>query len=212
MQVVISKPNEKLNGYFEAVKSQKFFLILLFFLILGMLCGAVSVKLLPQDAEAFLIKWFRSFVSVRETSGFMGNFFNSFLKGILCFAVIFAASFGVGGLAVLPLLQLLRGVGTCALAGLLYRTYSLEGIAFADLILLPSAVIIDFSLLLCSAKGLELSKSFLDGIKAVSTAGLSLRPMCLSFLKSSVKSVLFYMLASVLEAAFAACFIRYFKF
>lgn len=212
MQVVISNPGEKLNGYFETIKSQKYFLILLFFLISGMLCGAVSVKFLPQDTEKFLINWFKSFVSAKESSGFLGNFFSSFIKGMLCFTVILVASFGVGGLAVIPLVQLVRGIGVCALAGLLYRAYSLEGIAFADLILLPSAVIIDFSLLLCSAKGLELSKKFFDCIKDVSNAGLSLRPMCLSFLKSSVKCVLLYMLASVLEAAFAACFIRYFKF
>lgn len=212
MQVVVAKSPEKLNRYISAVKSNKFFIFLLSVLIAGMLSGALAVKGMGDTVDALLNAWFRSFLSFRLSAGFWKIFFNCFLTGFIYMTVIGLSAFGVSGMAVLPCLMFFRGFGTCMLAGFLYRNYSLQGIAFADLIILPSCLVADFLLLYASGKAMELSKRFFDCLRDVSARGVILKPQCVDLLKKILHCTLIFVVVSLAEAAFTVCFIKYFNF
>ena len=126
--------------------------------------------------------------------------------------VIGLSAFGVSGMAVLPCLMFFRGFGTCMLAGFLYRNYSLQGIAFADLIILPSCLVADFLLLYASGKAMELSKRFFDCLRDVSARGVILKPQCVDLLKKILRCTLIFVVVSLAESAFTVCFIKYFNF
>lgn len=212
MQVVVAKSPEKITRFVEVIKSHKFFLFLLLSLLIGILSGALAVKGLGEPFDKLLDDWFRSFIAFRSSAGFWRIFFNCFLTGFIFVTIISLSAFGVSGVIIMPLLIFFRGFGTCILAGILYRNYSLQGIAFADLILLPPCIAADFILLYLSSESMELSKLFCDCLRDVSARGIVLRPNCIVFLKKILWCVISFILASLAEAAFTACFIKYFNF
>lgn len=212
MQIISDKGALDFSSRFKEIGKHKYFLILLCFLLVGMLFGSFSARGFDGVFQTVIDKWFDSFISYKKTAGFIDIFFKSFLSGITYFVIIAVFSFGVSGTAVLPLIQFLRGFGTCILAGILYKNYSLSGIAFADLILLPPCIAADFTLLFSSEKGMELSVLFLGGLKDVSVRGVVIKPEALVFLKRVLLCMLAYIGISLAEATFTTCFIKYFNF
>ena len=101
-------------------------------MLIGMLCGSLSVLALQEPYSQFTEKWFDSFLNERTESSFFELFFDSFLSSSLFIALTIISSIGISGIPMLPLAVFLRGFCTSAVFGLLYRDHSLQGIAFAD--------------------------------------------------------------------------------
>lgn len=194
------------------LSENKYFIITLFFLILGMLIGAVSINKLGNQFLNFIEGFFKSFIEYRTSAGFFSVFFKAFFSGTLYMFIIAISAFGISGLPIIPTVVFFRGFGTCALAGILYRNYSLTGIAFADLILLPSCLITSFIIVFAAAKSLELSSKFTDILRDVSSRGILVRPMCAGLIKTILWCMIAVIISSVIEAAFSTCFIGYFNF
>lgn len=212
MQIIADKGALNFSSRFKDIGKHKYFLILLCFLVVGMLFGSLSARGVGGIFQTVIDKWFDSFISYKKTAGFIDVFFKSFLTGITYLILIAVFSFGISGTAVLPLIQFLRGFGTCILGGILYKNYSLSGIAFADLILLPSCIATDFVLLFSSEKGMELSVLFCKSLKDVSVRGVVIKPEAIFFLKRVLLCMLAYIGISLAEATFTTCFIKYFNF
>lgn len=194
------------------IKESKYYIFLLFLLIVGMLFGAISINFLGDGFINAVDDWFKSYVSFRTQKGFIEIFFSSFLSSTLYVMVIVLSSFGIGGIGLLPLLVFFRGFGTCSVSGLLYRNFSLQGIAFANLILLPFFIAVDFILLYICNEALNVSFRFLDILKDVSTRGSTIRPQCLLLFKKTLISVMFIVFVSLIEAIFSISFVKYFIF
>ena len=189
----------------------KHFIIMLLCIVSGMLCGAVSVNCFSGDNAVLVDEWFNSFVSNRIQSGLWPIFLKAFLS---CFAYIIAfciSAFGLSGIPICPLLLFFRGFGSCMLAGLLYKNFSLQGIAFANLVLMPSCVAIDFILVYFSSKSIKLSVSFLSVFRGSVVNAEELRISSLGLLKRCCICVLFSAVAALIEAIFTVCFSVYFS-
>lgn len=200
------------NKYINSLRESKFFIICLAVLLLGMFTGAVSVNLLSDSSSGIIESLFKAFLDFRTDSSFLRIFLSAFVSGMIYVFVICLSSFGVCGFPIIPFLLFVRGVGSCAVAGVLYRDYSLQGIAFANLILLPSALITDFILLYLSNEGFKLSSKFYGIIKDVSARGIEIRPECIRMLRVTLISILCISAASLIEAAFSVSFIKFFNF
>jgi stage II sporulation protein M len=177
-----------------------------------MLFGALSINFLGDSFIKVVDNWFKSYIVFRAQKGFIEIFFSSFLSSTLYIIAIVLSSFGIGGIGLLPLLVFFRGFGTCALSGLLYRDFSLQGIAFANLILLPFFIAVDFILLYICNEALNVSFRFLDVLKDVSTRGANIRPQCLLLFKKTLVSVVFIVFVSLIESIFSISFVKYFIF
>ena len=194
------------------IRQSKFFLLSAFLLTLGMLGGALSIKFLSGGTLAFVDDCFKEYLSYRSESGFFKIFLSSFCYGLIYIIIIAISSFGISGFAVTPFLLILRGFGTCSVSGLLYRNYSLQGIAFANLILLPSCIVTHFIIIHFANEGLNLTAKFYNILKDVSFKGIEIRPSCVRLLRSLLISVIALAIACVIEAVFSAGFIKYFDF
>ena len=212
MQVVNIKTTKKFEKYITVVSEHKFYFILLLFLIFGMFVGALSVRLLDGDYSIFIKQWFGSFIEFRTSFGFWKILFNSFLISLIYLIIISVSGFGVGGMVIMPLLVFFKGFGTCLLSGVLYRDYSLHGIAFADLILLPSALAANLMLVYLSESAMELSKRFYNCINDSNYTNHLLKAECLSYFKRLMYVLFAFVVISVIESAFNSCFIGYFNF
>ena len=213
MQIIkTNKPDKALaENWLNFISVNKYFIILLFCLISGMLCGAVMVNRFSGDNAVLVNEWFNSFVSNRTQSGLLTIFFKIFLGCFIYIVIICISAFGLGGIPVCPILLFFRGFGTCMLSGLLYRNYSLQGIAFANLILLPSCVAIDFILVYFCSKGMKLSVNFSLVFRGSVVNAEALRLDSLVLLKRCVICVLLSVIAALFEAIFTVCFSGYFK-
>ena len=213
MHVVVSeKQNTRAKEILRSLKDHSAFLVLLLFMLIGMLCGSLSVHELREPYLQFTEKWFDSFLSERVESSFFDLFFDSFLSSSLFIALTIISSIGISGIPMLPLAVFLRGFCTSAVFGLLYRDHSLQGIAFADLLLLPSYLCFNFLLLLISANALKLSFDFLQLIKKNGSESMLLKVELISFFRKILYSTAVFTLISAAEALFTVCFIKYFNF
>ena len=206
----------KISGHIatfkDAFRENKFFFLCLTLIVAGMLAGSLAVNLLSGEYLIFIKDWFLSFFKFRSTAGFSRVFFNIFLSGTVYFVLVLLSSLGLTGVITLPLVVFFRGFGTCLLAGFLYREYSLTGIAFADLILLPGVLATDFLLIYICAEAVSVSFSFLDILKDVSSRGIMVRPLMLKFLRKFLIIMLIFALLSTVEAIFSVSFTHYFSF
>lgn len=206
----------KISGHIatfkDAFRENKFFFLCLTLIVAGMLAGSLAVNLLSGEYLIFIKDWFLSFFKFRSTAGFSRVFFNIFLSGTLYFVLVLLSSLGLTGVITLPIVVFFRGFGTCLLAGFLYREYSLTGIAFADLILLPGVLATDFLLIYICAEAVSVSFSFLDILKDVSSRGIMVRPLMLKFLRKFLIVMLLFCIFSLIEALFSVNFTHYFSF
>ena len=206
----------KISGHIatfkDAFRENKFFFLCLTLIVAGMLAGSLAVNLLSGEYLNFIKDWFLSFFKFRSTAGFSRVFFNIFLSGTVYFVLVLLSSLGLTGVITLPLVVFFRGFGTCLLAGFLYREYSLTGIAFADLILLPGVLATDFLLIYICAEAVSVSFSFLDILKDVSSRGIMVRPLMLKCLRKFLMVMLLFCIFSLIEALFSVNFTHYFSF
>lgn len=206
----------KISGHIatfkDAFRENKFFFLCLTLIVAGMLAGSLAVNLLSGEYLNFIKDWFLSFFKFRSTAGFSKVFFNIFLSGTVYFVLVLLSSLGLTGVITLPVIVFFRGFGTCLLAGFLYREYSLTGIAFADLILLPGVLATDFLLIYICAEAVSVSFSFLDILKDVSSRGIMVRPLMLKFLRKFLIVMLLFCIFSLIEALFSVNFTHYFSF
>lgn len=212
MQVVNVNSTKRFEKYISVISEHKFYFILLFFLVFGMFIGALSVRLLDGEYDLFIKQWFGSFIGFRTSFGFWKILFNSFLTSLVYLIIVSVSGFGVGGMVILPLLVFFKGFGTCLLSGVLYRDYSLQGIAFADLILLPSALAANLLLLYLCESAMEVSKRFYNCINDSNYINHLLKAECLSYFKKLLYVLFAFVVISVVESAFNSCFIGYFNF
>ena len=213
MQIVKNNEPKKIasKNWLSLIGEHKYFIILLFCLILGMLCGAISVNRFNDDNAVLIQEWFNAFLSDRTESGMWPIFFSTFLGCFAYMTVICVSAFGLGGIPICPILLFFRGFGTCMLAGLLYKNCSLQGIAFANLILLPSCVAIDFILVYFCSKGMKLSIEFLSVFRGSVVNAHNFKLSSVVLLRRCGICIMLSAVASLLEAIFTVCFSGYFN-
>lgn len=202
----------KENRYFSQLKESKYILISSFVLILGMFVGSVFVHILGVEQSETLKMFFSIFIKQKVNSSFIRLFLTSLISGLVYLLLICLSSFGVSGFPIIPVVLFIKGMLTCILSGFLYRNYSLQGIAFSNLILLPSDLLTNFILIHISSEGLKLCSKFYCIIKDVSARGIEIRSDLIKLLRIVVYSVILISIASLIEACFSVCFIKYFDF
>lgn len=202
----------KENRYFSELKESKYIIISSFVLILGMFVGSCLVHILGDGQSDALRPIFSIFIKYKVNSSFIRIFLTSFISGLVYLLLICLSSFGVSGFPIIPAVLFIKGMLTCILSGFLYRNYSLQGIAFSNLILLPSDLLTNFILILISSEGLKLCTKFYSIIKDVSARGIEIRLDLIKLLRIVVYSVILISIASLVETCFSVCFIKYFNF
>jgi stage II sporulation protein M len=213
MMIVENKPQKR--DYFKVIQlvcDNRYFLICFLLLIIGMLFGALAVGKTDSEVKSILENEFTSFLRFRTESNFLRLFFGCFLNALIYATLILLSSFGVLGLLLIPLILIFKGFGTAAFFSLLYSEFSLTGVAFSNLVLIPPYLIASMALIFLSAECFELSLKFLLIIKSNLAKGSYLKPNVVQCFKKYVTCVLILTASALLEALLSRGFIRFFKF
>ncbi len=210
--MVVEKKSTNFNKSYKVLAINKFFIFSSVLLLLGILAGTLSVGYINGGYEDMVLRTFDSFISLRQESNFLELFFISFFKEFCIISVVLFSSFGVIGIPVVPLMLVFRGFTSGVLSGVLYRYYSLHGIAFSNLILLPSDLICFFAIIYLSSKCFELSLKFFSLLRDVSSKGVVLRPSCVIAARKFLLCVVAVVVSALVQAILTVGFIRFFNF
>ncbi len=213
MQVItLDTKDSRLNLFFRFIKSNRSLLLLATVLLLGKLFGAISVKYLDNEFGRYVNEWFISSFEYKSTSDFWTMFLSNFIRSLTYILIILFFSFGISGVIAIPLILFIRGIGTCALSGVLYRNYSLQGIAYSNLILLPSGFAFDIVLLIFGCYAFDVSIKFSKLLRSSSIEQSDYKVDLLKMLRKSIYCVFVTLVISFADALFSVGFSQYFNF
>lgn len=98
-----------------------------------------------------------SFIKLRQNSGLFKIFISSFLSSLGLLFVCFALGSSMFGMVSIPLILAIKGYFYGAQAAHLYATFSLRGVAFNAVLVLPAAVVLIIALVLSGEQSVKFS-------------------------------------------------------
>lgn len=211
MQIEI-RPENKGHSFFTVIYDNKSYLILLFFLLFGIFSGSLLFGTHSGFAGSFINSVFYPYFRQRINSTVFSLFFFSFSSSLIFLSAVFIVAFGICGIPFIPAVLFIRGLGTSAVACVFYNAFSLKGVAYFSLVILPPILLFDVVLLWFSSSALDLSDRFLVLLRDLSSRGILLRPFVAMFLKKTAVCILLSAVSALLDAVLCSCLSGFFAF
>ena len=172
-----------LHKFLEFVVYNKMLIILSLFFLTGLIIGVFYYGS-SNAIDSFIKENFSFFLNERESYKFAKILFDSFFGYMLYLVIGFILGASMLGSIFLPFILSFKGILYGLTAAMLYTEYSLKGIAFYTLLILPSAVI--FSVLLIFATGESMRFSLLlvrsSLIKSSNDLSFDFKSFCIKYL------------------------------
>ena len=132
---------------------------LLFFTLFfcGFIVGILSMKGEENQIKSIAIEFFGDYILNKSNDGFFAAFLNSFF--LICFFPFITFIFGLCavGIPIIIAIPTIIGVLVGMAIGFLYSCYSLQGLGYAALILIPSVSIVIATLIRCCNEAVNMS-------------------------------------------------------
>lgn len=145
-----------LNNIIRFFIQNSWLLGLLIFFIVGLSFGVFSFERF-NFAESYAVSYIEDFLSSRANSGFFSIATDSLFHALFFMVLCFVSGASMFGVVMSPLCISLNGWLYGCISAFLYSEYSLKGVAFHAVILLPAAVILTVALVLASRESLKFS-------------------------------------------------------
>ena len=150
---VLSLKNLRLGDFFSKNNS---LLIPVIFVCAGIIAGIFCegrVRLLSDYARSFIER----FTALRTGASFISVALDSFMSAELFLLCVFAAGTSMLGVVLVPVAAVLRGILYGGVSAFLYSQYTVKGIAFNAVLIIPSAFVFVIALLLASRESVRFS-------------------------------------------------------
>ena len=140
----------------EFVAKNNILTILVVLITAGVTVGIFTEPKL-QVLSRYSASYIERFIALRSGESFASVALNSFMSSALVLLVLFAAGTSMLGVVLVPILAAVRGVFFGGVSALLYSQYSVKGIAFNAVLIIPSAFIFVIALLLAARESMRFS-------------------------------------------------------
>ena len=195
----------------DAVSRNKTLIIMLAAFVLGVVLGTLQIKHINSGVMSQVAEKFAGYLSVRRKRAFFPMLLSSCKLWLPYFIVAFLCGTSLVGVAVTPPVIGCYGYIYGILSAYLYKTYSLAGVGFLFLIVLPARVISSFGMLLSGRESLDFSFT----VAKVTLQSSSLTHAYTDFKNYCLHNLIILILlivSSLIDCLFAVCFIRFFGF
>ena len=128
------------NNFLRIISDNSFLIIFTVIFVLGLIFGVIfcgKYDFLSNYFNEFL----NEFIAYRESNTVLKVTVKSFFTFLLVFCFTFSFGASLSGIFFIPLFLFLNGYAFGMISSMLYSQYSLKGVAFHTVILLPSAII-----------------------------------------------------------------------
>ena len=145
------------NFRFTEFVAKNNILAVLFVLITSGVAVGIFTESKLQVLSQYSASYVERFVALRSGESFVSVALSSFMSSALVLLVLFAAGTSMLGVILVPFLAALRGVFYGGVSALLYSEYSVKGIAFNAVLIVPSAFVFVVALLLAARESMRFS-------------------------------------------------------
>ena len=146
----------KINDNLKVLLENSGFIILSVTFAIAFLIGSLFV-FKNINLQNFITLEFETFFNIRKTGNFGAKFANSLLFVLPSALLSFVCGTSVVGCVLSPIFLMYKAFILGSYAGYIYEVYALEGIIFNALVLIPSAVVSAFALLLSVRESIAFS-------------------------------------------------------
>ena len=196
---VLSLKNFKLT---EFVTKNNILAVLVVLIIAGVSVGIFTESRI-QVLSNYSTTYVERFIALRSGESFLSVALSSFMSSALVLLVLFAAGTSMLGVILVPFIAALIGLFYGGISALLYSEYSVKGIAFNAVLIVPYAFVFLIALLLAGRESMRFSllmaKMTLPGSPSVNLA-FDFKNYCGRYL-----FIAFILLASALTDAVLSC-------
>ena len=188
-------------GFFDFVSKNGLLLLIVFLISAGIILGVFlegKVRFLSIYTESYLSRYLK----MRTGHTFFRIMLDSYMSSLFSMLIIFAAGSSMLGAVLVPAAATAKGVLLGALPAVLYSQYSVKGIAFFAVLVLPSAFLFLIVYLLSVRESFQFSvmmaRLSLSGTGNCDLSG-QFRNYCGRYLVLSVSAVITAVLDAVLS-------------
>lgn len=178
--------------------------------LVGILIGSVLVGRVRGYFD-FSCGIFEDIYNLRSSASFYPIIKDSLLKIFLPYIALFLFGTSIVGFVFIPVIVATLGLRFGLLTGYLYITHNLNGIMFTGLILLPSATVFLFGVVLLSIEAFHFSKT-LSTICIKSNKPINIYSEFKVYSIKSVATLVAALVSVILDVGMASLFINYFNF
>ncbi len=197
------------TNFISVINENNILIFMVFAFLLGNLISVLIFKL-KNESGSFYKEEFETFIS-SFSGGFWKILFSSILEVLPFVSLVFLAGTSMAGSILTPLIIALRGGMLGFLSSYLYIHFSLNGIIFNMLIIIPSAVLTSLSLILSGREAfgfsLSLARLAFPGTKTVVLEN-DFKIYCMR----QLFILLFFIAGALLKTVMAISFFSFFKF
>lgn len=140
----------------EFVAKNNILAVLVVLITAGVAVGIFTESKL-QVLSQYSASYVERFAALRSGESFVSVALSSFMSSALVLLVLFAAGTSMLGVVLVPFLAALQGVFYGGVSALLYSEYSVKGIAFNAVLIVPSAFVFVVALLLAARESMHFS-------------------------------------------------------
>ena len=140
----------------EFVAKNNILAVLVVLITAGVAVGIFTESKL-QVLSQYSASYVERFAALRSGESFVSVVLSSFMRSALILLLLFAAGTSMLGVILVPFLAALQGVFYGGISALLYSEYSVKGIAFNAVLIVPSAFVFVVALLLAARESMRFS-------------------------------------------------------
>ena len=199
-------------GFLSPSTNSIILIILTLCIVVGMTLGAIAVGNVNMEFLHKLDFLFLNDFKSRTESSWTEIFITSFASAFIFALILEFTALSFWGVAIIPLIILIKSFGIGISAGYLYFIYGLKGIAFYTLILLPGIFISLIGFIFISCSAIDISYKFLKNIFPKTDCKISFRKEFKSHLHRFCYAISILLISSFVDSGFMAAFSRFFEF
>ena len=143
-------------GILEFFKNNSFLIIVTVIFTIGFFIGIFSINSFSY-LKGYSTDYIAEYISLRSDTSFGSIFISSFFGFLSELFVLFLLGASLFGIITVPAAMLIKGITLGGVTAYLYSTFSLKGIAFNAVIIIPPTLVFLIILLLCTRESVRFS-------------------------------------------------------
>lgn len=198
------------SKFVNVISKNNIVIIMAIFYALGILFGVLWLKN-SQSILEIARQSFSDYLAARENKGMFSVFLSSFMGTLPIALLLFLCGTSIVGIVLTPLAVCYRGFEYGVLSGFLYTTFSLQGIAFNSLILIPCTILAVFGYIISGREALKFSLK-LAKISMPKGQAANLYSDFKTYCKIFILILILFVFSALLDAIMSVSFLKFFNF
>lgn len=190
----------------QLLKSNILLIVISAVFLFGMLIGSFSVSICSNSSYYGLSDYFKNYVEYLNNSEFIFIFFNSVFMFVLLILINYILGLCVIGNFISVFILFLFSFGVGSISGFLYKTYSISGVCFFALVILPGLFLFCINYILSLKHSFCFSRELFKLVKKSNSVSVDFKVYSIKFIIHLILSVLICLINAFFSNTFAAMF------